>query len=42
MARLKTREAVFSINYKMDGWLLGFYGISTFVGYITPNPFLYK
>ena len=24
------------------GWLFGFYGISTFVGYLTPNPFLYK
>ena len=22
--------------------LVGFYGISTFVGYLTPNPFLYK
>ena len=21
-------------------WLVGFYGISTFVGYLTPNPFL--
>ena len=25
------------------GWLVvGFYGISTFVGYLKPNPFLYK
>ena len=23
-------------------WFVGFYGISTFVGYLTPNPFLYK
>ena len=23
-------------------WLVGFYGISTFVGYLMPNPFLYK
>ena len=22
------------------GWLFGFYGISIFVGYLTPNPFL--
>ena len=22
------------------GWLVGFYGISTFSGYLTPNPFL--
>ena len=24
------------------GWLVGFYGISTFVGYVMPNPFLLK
>ena len=24
------------------GWLFGFYGISTFVGYLMPNPSLYK
>ena len=24
------------------GWLFGFYGISTFVGYLKPIPFLYK
>ena len=24
------------------GWLFGFYGISTFVGYLMPNPFLCK
>ena len=24
------------------GWLFDFYGISTFVGYLMPNPFLYK
>ena len=23
-------------------WLVGFYGISTFKGYLTPNPFLCK
>ena len=23
-------------------WFIGFYGISTFVGYLTPNPFLSK
>ena len=23
-------------------WFVGFYGISTFVGYLTPNPFLCK
>ena len=34
-------------NKRMVGWFVGwlvfgFYGISTFVGYLTPNPFLYK
>ena len=24
------------------GWLVAFYGISTFVGYLMPNLFLYK
>ena len=24
------------------GWLVGFNGISTYVGYLTPNPFLWK
>ena len=24
------------------GWLFGFYGISTFRGYLTPNPLLYR
>ena len=29
--------------YKMFvGWLFGFYGISTFIGYLMPNPLLYK
>ena len=23
-------------------WFVGFYGISTLVGYLKPNPFLYK
>ena len=27
---------------KKVGWLFGFYGISTFVGYFTPNPFFCK
>ena len=36
-----------SFKYKdfirlFDGWLVGFYGISTSVGYLTPNPFLYN
>ena len=24
----------------LEGWLVGFYGISTFLGYLTPYPFL--
>ena len=27
---------------KKDNWFVWFYGISTFVGYLTPNPFLCK
>ena len=27
---------------KLVGWMGGFYGISTFVGYLMPNPFLYE
>ena len=26
-------------EWKLFGWLVGFYGISTFVGYLIPNPF---
>ena len=36
-----------SIRHGLHGWLIvrlvvGFYGTFTFVGYLTPNPFLYK
>ena len=27
-----------TILFAVVGWLVGFYGISTFVGYLTPNP----
>ena len=30
------------LNFKEEDWLFGFYGISTLVGYLMPNPFLYK
>ena len=33
------------VYLELVGWVigwLGFYGISTFVGYLTPNPLLYK
>ena len=29
-------------HYSSSRWLVGFYGISTFVGYLTPNTFLCK
>ena len=33
----------FSINFGwLVGWFVGFYGISAFVGYLTPDPFLCK
>ena len=36
MTRLKSKPL------PQSGWLVGFYGISTFVGYLMPNPFLCK
>ena len=27
---------------RLVGWFVWFYGVSTFVGYLTPNPFLCK
>ena len=38
---LQETNPVYGI-YVIVGWLFGFYGISTFVGYLMPNPFLYK
>ena len=35
-------SCVINLRLKNLGWLFGFYGISTFVGYLMPNPFLYK
>ena len=32
----------FQLMSGLVGWLFRFYGISTFVGYSMPNPFLYK
>ena len=29
-------------SVKLVGWLFRFHGISTFIGYLIPNPFLYK
>ena len=38
-----THKSWYAIKQKTQvGWLFGFYGISTFVGYLTPNPFLCK
>ena len=31
-----------SVLNRMVGWLFGFYGISTFVGYLMPNPVLFQ
>ena len=30
------------VVYRFMGWLLSFYGISAFIGYLTPNQFLNK
>ena len=40
-----TRKVLSLINQNLEDegcWLVGFYGISIFVGYLMPNPFLYK
>ena len=37
------RNEYFDIGYGwLVGWLVGFFGISTIVGYLTPNPILYE
>ena len=33
---------IIKIVFLFGCWLVGFYGISTFAGYLTPNPFLRK
>ena len=30
------------IDFWVGFWFIGYYSISTFVGYLTPNPFLCK
>ena len=34
--------AMHLISYNSLVWFVGFYGISTFIGYLMPNSFLYK
>ena len=41
----KILKEIYSVSINrclLVGWLVGFYGISTFVGYLTLNPFLCK
>ena len=41
---LSSKSAMFLLlmsTKRFLGWLIGFYGISTFVSYLTPNPFLF-
>ena len=40
LCQLHFIQIISSILNNSVGWLVGFYGILTFVGYITPNPFL--
>ena len=37
-----SRQKIKLFLFEFLSWLVGFYGISAFVGYLTPNPFLYK
>ena len=39
--KVNHQKMVFMVGW-LVGWLFGFYGISTFIGYLTPNQFLYK
>ena len=36
-----TQDFLSQVDLLVD-WFVGFYGISLFVGYLTPNPFLRK
>ena len=38
----KCKKKARNIYIKLVGWFVGFYGISTFLGHLTPNPFLCK
>ena len=38
--RFTVSEEIISTITDSLVWFVGFYGISTFVGYLTPNPFL--
>ena len=40
--RKREKNLIFQQDTVMVGWLVGFYGVSTFEGYLTPNPFLCK
>ena len=42
MTKVNLRESTYSEATLMVGWVVRFYGISTIIGYLTPNPFLYK
>ena len=39
---IKNRKVDKPILTTVVSWLVGFYSISTFVGYLMPNPFLNK
>ena len=39
---LKQTWALFATHFIDLDWFVWFYGISTFVSYLTPNPFLRK
>ena len=40
--KTKKKHRYHNFKTKLFGWLFGFYGISTFVGHLTQNPFLYQ
>ena len=32
-------KMIFNLVHSLASWMVGFYGIATFIGYLTPNPF---
>ena len=42
MSWVYTHTHIYKMIKRLVGWFVGFYGISTFVGYLMPNPFLCK
>ena len=40
--KMEYKQIQYTKRTRLVGWLVRFYGISTLVGYLKPNPLLYK